>query len=183
MKLLTQETVRGTKRTVKAARNIIDWHFRTLWRDAERKGLVGAFPKLDWPRVGKPKPDPFEPGERDKILAWFAEHASLWLSWVSFLFWTGMRHGEAPALRWTDVDLRRGVVSITKSRDESEENEPKTYGSTRDIPLLPVALALLRRVTRELHSDGSAYVFTTPEGKPMTDSSVRVQMNLDHEGS
>jgi hypothetical protein len=32
---------------------------------------------------------------------------------------------------WTDVDLRRRVLSITKSRDEGEENEPKTYGSMR----------------------------------------------------
>jgi integrase len=52
------------------------------------------------------------------------------------MLWTGMRHGEATALRWTDVDLRRRVLSITNSRDEGEENEPKTYGSTRDIPLL-----------------------------------------------
>jgi hypothetical protein len=45
-KLLGQRTRRGTKRTVKAIRNIIDWHLRTLWRDAEREGLVGSFPKL-----------------------------------------------------------------------------------------------------------------------------------------
>ena len=36
-----------------------------------------------------------------------------------------MRHDEAAALRSDDVDLRHGVFSTTKSRDEHEENELK----------------------------------------------------------
>jgi integrase len=169
-KLLTQKTRRGTLRTVKATRNIIDWHLRSLWRDAEREGIAGSFPRLDWPRLRRPKPDPFEPEERNKILVWFSEREAQWYPWVHFLFWTGMRHGEAAALRWSDVDLRRGIVSITKSRDEREENDPKTPGSLRDIPLLPWVVEMLKKISRPLHSDGSEYVFTTPEGKPMTDS-------------
>lgn len=48
-----------------------------------------------------------------------------------------MRHGEAAALRSNDIDFKRDIISITRSRDEGEENAPKTAGSTREIPILP----------------------------------------------
>src|SRR5205807_3854799 len=38
--LLRGKTQRGTTRTVKAVRNILDWHLRSLWRDAEREGYT-----------------------------------------------------------------------------------------------------------------------------------------------
>ncbi len=169
-KLLRGRTRRGTTRTVKAVRNIIDWHLRSLWRDAEREGYAGPFPRLDWPRAHREKPDPFDGDERDSILAWFAEHDPYWHPWLFFLFWTGMRHGEAAALRWKDIDLKRGIVSISRSRDEGEENAPKTTGSIREIPMLPWVIDLLSRLPRRLHSDGEEFVFLTPEGKPMTDT-------------
>ena len=57
--LLTEKTQRGTRRTMKAVRNIIDWHRRACWRDAKRHGLVGDFPSIEWPRLRRPKPEPF----------------------------------------------------------------------------------------------------------------------------
>lgn len=83
------------------------------------------------------KPDPFDSEERDAILAWFTQHDPYWSSWLFFLFWTGMRHGEAAALRWNDIDLKRSIVSISRSRDSGEDNAPKTVGSVREIPMLP----------------------------------------------
>ena len=168
--LLRGKTRRGTTRTVKAVRNIVDWHLRSLWRDAEREGYSGSFPSLDWPRVLRAKPDPFDSEERDAILAWFAENDPYWSSWLFFLFWTGMRHGEAAALRWNDIDLKRNIVSISRSRDSGEDNAPKTVGSAREIALLPWVADLLRPLPRRLHSDGSEFVFLTPEKKPMTDT-------------
>lgn len=102
--LLAGKTARGTRRTIKAVRNIIDWHLRSFWRDARRHGLVGAFPHLEWPRVRKAKPDPFEPSERDRIIAWFERESPAFAPWVKFLFWTGVRPGEGAALRL----VRRG---------------------------------------------------------------------------
>jgi hypothetical protein len=86
-KLLRGQTRRGTTRTVKAVRNIIDWHLRSLWRDAEREGCAGAFPRLDWPRAHWAKPDPpFDTDEGETILAWFAQHDPYWHPWLFFLF-------------------------------------------------------------------------------------------------
>jgi integrase len=168
--LLHGRTRRGTTRTVKAVRNTIDWHFRSLWRDAESEGCAGPFPSLDWPCVQRLKPDPFDAEERDAILGWFAKNDPYWCSWLFFLFWTGMRHGEAAAPRWNDIDLKRSIISISRSRDSGEDNAPKTVRSAREIPTLSWVTDLLKRLPRRLHSDGSEFVFLTPEGKPMTDT-------------
>jgi len=168
--LLAEKTQRGTQRTMKAVRNIIDWHLRACWRDAKRHGLVGDFPSLEWPRLRRPKPEPFEADERDRIIAWFERECLPFAPWIKFIFWTGTRHGEAAALRWADVDLKRGMVSISRSRDEREENEPKTAGSNRSIPLLPQAIDALKALPTPLHSTGGDYVFLSPEKKPMTDT-------------
>jgi integrase len=61
-----------------------------------------------------------------------------------FLFWTGVRDREAAALRWSDSDLKRRILSISRSRDEGEDNAPKTAGSTREIPMLPWVVDLLK---------------------------------------
>ena len=36
-----------------------------------KKDNVDRFPHLDWPRAWRPKPDQFDPNERDAILSWF----------------------------------------------------------------------------------------------------------------
>src|SRR5215472_18604104 len=96
-KLLRGKTRRGTTRTIKAVRNIIDWHLRSLWRDAEREGLASLFPRLDWPRAHRVKPDPFDADERDAILAWFARNEPYWCPWLFFCF--GLVSATAKLLR------------------------------------------------------------------------------------
>jgi integrase len=59
---------------------------------------------------------------------------------------TGMRRGELCALRWSDIDLDRGVLEVARSvvvvSGGLAEKAPKT-GRTRRIALDAVALALL----------------------------------------
>ena len=69
-----------------------------------------------------------------------------------------------------DIALKRGIILISRSRDEGEDNAPKTAGSTREIPMLPWVVDLLNRLRRRLHFDGSESVFLSPEGKPMMDT-------------
>ena len=77
---------------------------------------------------------------------------------------------RSPALRWNDIDLKRGIISISRSRDEGEDNAPKTAASNREIPMLPWVVDLLKRLPRRLHSDGTEFIFLSPAGKPMTDT-------------
>jgi len=71
-----------------------------------------------------------------------SRHAPLFRWLVS----TGLRRGEALALRWQDVDLTNGVLRVrgTLSRINGHLviGEPKTERSRRAVPLSPATVAL-----------------------------------------
>lgn len=90
---------------------------------------------------------------------------------------TGMRRGEAAALRWDAVDLDAGVLRVrsTVSRVEGAlvTSEPKTDRSRRTVPLSPSAVAMIRRHRTAQLEDrlragnqwtDSGLVFTTEAG-------------------
>jgi len=77
------------------------------------------------------------------------------------LAFTGMRHGEAFALRWEDVDLGAGVIRITRNRVRGNEKTPKTKAGKRTIEILAPVRQALEALERK-----SEYVFLTAEGKP-----------------
>jgi integrase len=77
---------------------------------------------LLWPRRQTPKPDPFTEAERDSLIAAFGKKSAFYVPFVHTLFWTGARPSELLALRWGDVDLRSGFISVSKSRYMDEEN-------------------------------------------------------------
>ena len=63
---------------------------------------------------------------------------------------TGLRRGEALALRWSDVDLTNGLLrvrgTLSRANGHLVISEPKTERSRRDVPLSPTTVALLRSV-------------------------------------
>ena len=96
-----------------------------------------------------------------------------------------MRRGEALALRWEDVDLEAGVLRVrgTLSRVDGElvRTNPKTAKSTREIPVTPGVVALIRshrdaqaaeRTWAESTWEESGYVFTTEFGRPIDPRSL-----------
>jgi integrase len=71
---------------------------------------------------------------------------------------TGMRRGEVLALRWQDVDMDRGRVTVARSLEQTKAGlrfkEPKTRYGRRTITLPPSAVADLRghwKEQQELH--------------------------------
>ncbi|MGO4787009.1 tyrosine-type recombinase/integrase [Paenibacillus sp. 2KB_20] len=62
---------------------------------------------------------------------------------------TGMRIGEILGLRWKDVDLNAGKLSIrqayTKAHSGYEFHEPKTASGERSVALFPDTIELLRQ--------------------------------------
>ena len=99
--------------------------------------------------------------------------------------YTGLRRGELLALRWKNVDLKAGVLTVKESLNRVETysgktelvfSEPKTANSKREIPLLSNIVQELKahkaRQNEEKLFFGQAYqdndlVFTTHEGKPI----------------
>ena len=99
--------------------------------------------------------------------------------------YTGLRRGEALALRWRDVDLEartlRVTGTLTRVKGRLIRQEPKTSAGTRVVPLVGDAYdALLDALTLQ-QADREAstywtnqpgYVFTTESGEPVDPSNV-----------
>ena len=61
-----------------------------------------------------PEMHPWTAGQLRAFLDWSAEHSHLHAAWW-LLAMTGMRRGELLALRWRDVDLDAGTISVRRS--------------------------------------------------------------------
>lgn len=97
----------------------------------------------------------------------------------------GLRQGEALGLRWTDVDLERGVIHVraqlTRLDHEYRLDELKTDRSRRDLPLSDYLVHLFRehraRQSEERLAAGKwgndwQLVFTAPGGRPLNAPTV-----------
>jgi integrase len=90
---------------------------------------------------------------------------------VFFLAWSGLRWGEAVALRWTSVDTERRRVEVKASATEVsgrlEWGSPKTHEER--------AVILPRFVIERLGPPGQpdALVFSAPRGGPLRNSNFR----------
>jgi integrase len=101
---------------------------------------------------------------------------------------TGMRRGELLGLKWSDVDLEGGRLSIRRTLTRTDNGkrvtlgEPKTKGSRRTVRLTQRAIEALRshleRQLGDIEAAGDLYydrglVFTTETGTPINPSNLR----------
>lgn len=87
---------------------------------------------------------------------------------------TGLRIGEALALRWTDLSVERCELSIRHTLYRFKLKKPKTKASFGTIRLDPRVAALL--VSHRERSEFSAekdFVFCRPDGRPLNQSALR----------
>ncbi len=150
---------------MKTVRNVVGATFQACLRDARKiDGLIekDPFEALTWPRLQLDRPDPFIDLERDAILASFAKHSPCYVPFAHVLLCTGARPSELLALRWGDVDIRDGFLTISKSRYQTSEGLPKTTGSERSIKLLPSVVEVLRQL-KPLHVTEHSFVFGNQE--------------------
>ncbi len=93
---------------------------------------------------------------------------------------TGVRRGELLALRWSDIDLKAGSLTVNQSleriKGRFEFKSPKTKTSRRTITLPAITVEALRerykaqleeRLKLGLGRDPRALVFTRADGQPV----------------
>jgi integrase len=80
---------------------------------------------------------------------------------------TGLRIGELLALRWQDVDLQQGLLSVNQTVYEGHFDEPKTKRSKRRIPLGPQCAEILAALKRT-EATPSTLVFSARNGSPLS---------------
>ncbi|MER7169676.1 tyrosine-type recombinase/integrase [Micromonospora sp. NPDC000207] len=182
-------------------------HLRTTLRAAlnlaVREGLIDCNPARHIEVDGYQQPhakvwtdarvDQWErTGDRPAVAVWTADHLAAFLEIVAddslFAFWwltalRGLRRGETCGLRWTDIDLDRGVLAIERNRTTAGytivEGDPKTPAGRRTVALDTRTIQVLRAHRRrqldqktEAAADSKAwtetgYVFVRVDGQPI----------------
>lgn len=117
---------------------------------AVRRKMIGANPCEDvtLPRIEEKEMQFLDPKQARHLLSWLKQKAHPHEALIVLAMTTGMRRGELQALRREDIDFDRGVVHVRRSvvhipGEGYHENEPKTKGSKRAIPLTPETTKVL----------------------------------------
>ena len=85
---------------------------------------------------------------------------------------TGMRHGEALALMWRDIDWEKGTITVRRNWADRFRNgmpvfyTPKTKSSAREIPCEKELLGPLRKWQQECPPNRWGLVFPNEIGNP-----------------
>lgn len=96
----------------------------------------------------------------------------------NFLFYTGVRPGEAMALKFSDIDIENGTVSITKTMDEHGKREvgtPKTMSSIRIIKIdkqLKKDLIKLKSFYQDKYNDTKYDYYVFGGQKPLAPTTI-----------
>jgi integrase len=163
----------GSPRTRHHARAIL----RTALARAVRHGLIlrNAAGLAEPPRVEHREAEAWEAAQVRTFLESVRGHRHEALFSVAVV--TGLRQGELLGLRWSDVDLSAGTLTVRQSLQRVDGKmtavETKTARSRRTVPLPELALSVLRALrTGQDGGIGSLYVFTTPSGGPLYGTAV-----------
>ncbi|MFQ5382815.1 MAG: site-specific integrase, partial [Dehalococcoidia bacterium] len=144
------------------------------WNLIPRNPVDGA----EAPRPKRPELRTLTPDEVRKLLAFVEETPRFAL--YALAVTTGLRRGELLGLRWDDIDLDRGRLTVRRTLQQVKGRgqiplEPKTPRSRRTVALSALAVEALRRHERlqeeASRQAGSAWqdtgtVFATSVGTP-----------------
>jgi integrase len=107
------------------------------------------------PKVPKTEADVWSPAEAAEFLARTTDDR-FWPAWL-LLLTTGMRRGEIAGLRWRDVDLDAGRLTVRQSvvtaGYQVHTKDPKTSGSRRTVALDTLTVAALRAHRRRVEHE------------------------------
>jgi integrase len=116
-------------------------------------------------RAPKTAMTPFTATELETLLDSVSPH---WRPYLQLRVETGMRASEVDGLRWADVDLINGRLTVTSICVRGVRQPPKTSSGVRQLQLSSEVTALLRAVKQQA-GDREA-VFATERGRPLTEN-------------
>jgi len=150
-------------KTVKHIRTV----FGSILEAAVRDELLASNPvrRTRLPRRGPV--DEKSPIEMETVKELIEKLAEPSRSIAALLARTGLRIGELLALRWQDIDLQQGLLSVNQTVYEGHFDEPKTKRSKRRIPLGPQCVEILAALKRT-EATPSTLVFSARNGSPLS---------------
>jgi integrase len=141
---------------------------------AHQYDLIGqnpVRPKLHKPEMERIEKPILRATEVRAILARLPEQEQLFVLLIAI---TGMRMGEALALRWMDFDAIQSELTISHTLYRLRLKPPKTESSTRSIRLVPAIAELLASHKRQsAFKADTNFIFCRADGKPINANVVR----------
>lgn len=162
---------------------------RAVYRRALEDEIVHHDPtdRVPLPRLPEGRDRIATAGEAERLLATLATgtERALW----ALAMYAGLRRGEILALRWHDVDLAEGTISVERSFDPGDYDaqhgrdgmvDPKSRSGRRTVPIvarLRPLLAAHQLATAD--TTGNTLVFARPndEARPLLETTVRNRAN------
>jgi integrase len=166
----------AAKRLSPSSRTGLLTAFSSLMRYGVKQGALERNPVRDLDRDDRPGAGRLtEPRylSRDELERLLGEMGDTFRPVAAACAYAGLRVNEALGLRWRDLDLKVGRLTVTGQLGPRGERVPvKTAASAASLPILPPLAAELRahrariaeRSLARVHRD--ALVFTTSRGKP-----------------
>jgi integrase len=69
-----------------------------------------------------------------------------WRAFITVAIFTGLRASELRGLRWSDVDLEAGKITVSQRADNWRHiGPPKSIAGRREVPLVPMAVNALKQ--------------------------------------
>ena len=154
---------------------------KAMFRAAVYDEVVDRNPavSIQLPQKTRKQVDPFTVEEADALVEWmysnFSQCNQVFAAFYEFAFYTGMRTGEAMALRWDEIDFEKKTAHICRIVVEQQvvERTKTKYGRTvmlnsRALGALAKAreIADRRAVQKRRMSTSSPFVFQPSGASP-----------------
>jgi integrase len=143
---------------------------RVVCRWRRRELPVNPVAGVSLPAVRSARARIASPVEAERLLAVLpAADRPLWAS----ALYAGLRRGELMGLRWSDVDLARGVIEVRRAWDPKahEMVAPKSVAGTRRVPIAAALRGFLAPLSLAA-ADPQELVFGNAAGVPFSASSI-----------
>lgn len=139
--------------------NVIISVIRNSLRTARLIGITGEYTAngIKRPKRNERVIDCFTLAEQKKIESAVTTGKKQKMFGVVLCLYTGLRVGELIALRWQDVDLEKGLITVSRSCHDAIGgivfDDPKTATSRREIPIPRQLIKNLKNIKKSGDSD------------------------------
>lgn len=171
------------------SQNTVNKHHRVLYQALKygmKHGILASNPAEFVDPPAFQYKEPTVPTENDIELILNEALGTDYYSLFYLMAYSGLRRGEALALRWCDVDLDKGILGVKQTLQQLRNREfifkkPKSKKSRRQIELTPSSVILLwdHRIRQEYDRkilgkplSPTDLVFSQPDGKPLRPDSI-----------